>query len=153
MKVIKPIKTEADYDAVLAEIDTLMAAEPSTPEGDRLDILVTLVEAYEAKHWHISPPDPITAIELRMQQKGLTRRQRKMNGNKCQRPDRNEARYCNGMQFSGNSSERAVTREGHVRLLDTSHRTPDRLPTHLVDLAPNIRQYVGCATVVPQHLK
>ena len=74
MKVIKPIKTEADYDAVLAEIDTLMAAEPSTPEGDRLDILVTLVEAYEAKHWHISPPDPITAIELRMQQKGLTRR-------------------------------------------------------------------------------
>jgi HTH-type transcriptional regulator / antitoxin HigA len=73
MKAIKPIKTEADYDVVLAEINTLMDAEPSTPAGDRLDILVTLVEAYEAKHWHISPPDPIAAIELRMQQKGLTR--------------------------------------------------------------------------------
>jgi len=73
MKVIKPIKTEADYDAMLAEIDTLMDAEPSTPEGDRLDVLVSLVEAYEAKHWQISPPDPIAAIELRMQQKGLTR--------------------------------------------------------------------------------
>lgn len=74
MKVIKPIKTEADYDAVLAEIDTLMDAKSGTAEGDRLDVLVTLVEAYEAKHWHISPPDPIAAIELRMQQKGLTRR-------------------------------------------------------------------------------
>ncbi len=73
MKTIKPIKTEADYDVVLAEIDTLMDAEPGTPGGDRLDILVTLVEAYEAKHWQISPPDPIAAIELRMQQKGLTR--------------------------------------------------------------------------------
>ena len=74
MKVIKPIKTEADYDAVLAEIDKLKDAESGTPAGDRLDILATLVEAYEAKYWHISPPDPITAIELRMQQKGLTRR-------------------------------------------------------------------------------
>jgi HTH-type transcriptional regulator/antitoxin HigA len=73
MKAIKPIKTEADHDAVLAEIDTLMDAEPRTPDGDRLDVLVTLVEAYEAKHWKISPPDPIAAIELRMQQKGLTR--------------------------------------------------------------------------------
>ena len=62
MKAIKPIKTEADYDVVLAEIDTLMDAEPGTPEGDRLDVLVTLVEAYEAKHWQISPPDPIAAI-------------------------------------------------------------------------------------------
>lgn len=73
MKAIKPIKTEADYDVVLAEIDTLMDAEPGTSEGDRLDVLVTLVEAYEAKHWRIDPPDPIAAIELRMQQKGLTR--------------------------------------------------------------------------------
>lgn len=74
MNAIKPIKTEADYDAVLAEIDTLMDAEPGTPKGDRLDVLVTLVEAYEAKHWQINPPDPIAAINLRMQQKGLTRR-------------------------------------------------------------------------------
>lgn len=74
MKAIKPIKTEADYDAVLAEIDVLMDAKSGTPEGDRLDVLVTLVEAYEAKHWYINPSDPIAAIELRMQQKGLTRR-------------------------------------------------------------------------------
>jgi HTH-type transcriptional regulator / antitoxin HigA len=74
MKAINPIKNEADYDAVLAEIDTLMDAGPETPEGDRLDVLVTLVEAYEAKHWRINLSDPIAAIELRMQQKGLTRR-------------------------------------------------------------------------------
>ena len=74
MNVIKPIKTEADYETALAEIDALMDAVPGTPEGDRLDVLVTLVEAYEAKHWRIDPPDPIAAIELRMQQKGLTRR-------------------------------------------------------------------------------
>jgi len=73
MKAIKPIKTEADYAAVLVEIDTIMDAELGTLEGDRLDVLVTLVEAYEAKHWQISPPDPIVAIELRMRQKGLTR--------------------------------------------------------------------------------
>lgn len=74
MNAIKPIKTETDYDEVLAEISTLMDAEPGTPEGDQLDVLVTLVEAYEAKHWRIDLPDPIAAIELRMQQKGLTRR-------------------------------------------------------------------------------
>ena len=73
MNPIKPIRTEADYDAVLTEIDTLMDAEPDTPEGDRLDVLTTLVEAYETKRWQISSPDPIAAIELRMQQKGLTR--------------------------------------------------------------------------------
>lgn len=74
MNPIKPIKTEADYDAALAEIQSLMDASLNTPEGDRLDILVTLVESYEAKHWRIDPPDPIAAIELRMQQQGLTRR-------------------------------------------------------------------------------
>ena len=73
MTTIKPIRTEADYDAALEEIDTLMDAEPGSPEGDRLDILVTLVEAYEAQHWRIDPPDPIEAIKLRMQQRGLTR--------------------------------------------------------------------------------
>ena len=74
MNEIKSIKIEADYDAALAEIATLMDAEPGTPEGDRLDVLVTLVEAYEAKHWRIDPPDPIEAIKLRMQQRGLSRR-------------------------------------------------------------------------------
>ncbi len=58
---------------MLAKIDMLMGAEPGTPEGDRFNVLVTLVEAYEAKHWQISPPDPSTAIEPRMRQKGLTR--------------------------------------------------------------------------------
>jgi HTH-type transcriptional regulator/antitoxin HigA len=72
-KAISPIKTEADYDAALVEIATLMDAEPDTPEGDRLDVLVTLVEAYEERHWRIEPPDPIAAIKLRMQQRGLSR--------------------------------------------------------------------------------
>lgn len=74
MNMIRSIKTEADYDTTLAEITTLMDAEPGTPEGDRLDVLVTLVETYEAKHWRIDPPDPIEAIKLRMQQRGLSRR-------------------------------------------------------------------------------
>jgi len=73
MKNIKPIKTKDDYDEALAEIASLMEAELGTPEGDRLDILVTLVEAYEEKHWQIDPPDPIEAIKMRMQQWGLTR--------------------------------------------------------------------------------
>jgi len=73
MNTIKPIKTEADYDAALAEIDTLMDAKSGTSEGDRLDVLVTLVEAYEEKHWRIDPPEPIEAIKLRMQQRGLSR--------------------------------------------------------------------------------
>jgi HTH-type transcriptional regulator / antitoxin HigA len=73
MNMIKAIRTEADYDWALAEIDLLMDAEPGTQEGDRLDVLVTLVEAYESQHWRIDPPDPIEAIKLRMQQRGLTR--------------------------------------------------------------------------------
>lgn len=73
MNTIKAIRTEADYDWALAEIDRLMDAEPGTQEGDRLDVLVTLVEAYEVQHWRIDPPDPIEAIKLRMQQRGLTR--------------------------------------------------------------------------------
>jgi HTH-type transcriptional regulator/antitoxin HigA len=73
MMEIKPIKSEADYDAALAAITSLMEAEPGTAEGDRLDVLVTLVEAYEEKHWRIDPPDPIDAIKARMQQGKLTR--------------------------------------------------------------------------------
>jgi HTH-type transcriptional regulator/antitoxin HigA len=65
---IPPIKSEADYDAALAEIDRLMDAEPNTSRGDRFDGLVTLVEAYEAKRWAIEPPDSIDAIKLRMEQ-------------------------------------------------------------------------------------
>ena len=69
---IKPIKDEASHQAALAEIEGLMSAKPDTPEGDRLDVLVTLVDAYEAKHHPIDPPDPIDAIKFRMDQAGLT---------------------------------------------------------------------------------
>ncbi len=71
---ITPIKTDADYRAALAGIEALMNAEPDTPDGDRLDVLATLVEAYEARHFPIAAPDPIAAIKFRMQQMGLTRK-------------------------------------------------------------------------------
>ena len=71
---IQPIKTEADYDRALAEINALWGAEPDTRKGDRLEILMTLVEAYETKHHFIDPPDPIDAILFRMEQQGLTRK-------------------------------------------------------------------------------
>ena len=71
---IKPIKTERDYEAALAEIEKLMGAEPNTPEGDKLDVLTTLVETYEEKHYPIDPPDPIEAIIHEMESQGLTRK-------------------------------------------------------------------------------
>ena len=71
---IKPIRTKADYRAALKEIESLISAEPNTPEGDRLDVLVTLVEAYEKKHYRFDLPDPIEAIKFRMEQGGLTPR-------------------------------------------------------------------------------
>lgn len=70
---LKPIRTEADYEAALAEIERLMEAEPATSEGDRLDILTTLVEAYEAEHHPIDAPDPIAALEYFMEQRGISR--------------------------------------------------------------------------------
>ena len=74
MKPITPVRTEQEYDAALAEIERLWDATPNTPAADRLDVLATLVEAYEATHWSITPPDPIDAILFRMEQHGLTRR-------------------------------------------------------------------------------
>ncbi len=68
---IHPIHTEADYEAALARVDALMDAERGTPEGDLLDVLVTLIEAYEARHWPIPAPDPIEAIRVRMEQRNL----------------------------------------------------------------------------------
>ena len=68
---IKPIKSEADYDAALTAIDGLMGGGPDTPEGDELQILVTLVEAYEAERWPIEVPDPISAIEHVMESRGF----------------------------------------------------------------------------------
>ncbi len=71
---IHPIKTEADYEAALAEIVCLFDAAPNTPAGDRLDVLTTLVEAYEAQHYSIPAPDPIDAIMYHMESRGLSRR-------------------------------------------------------------------------------
>lgn len=68
---IKPIKTKKDYEAALKKIDELFDATPNTPEGDLLDVLVTLVEAYEQKHFAIAPPNPIEAIKFRMEQLGI----------------------------------------------------------------------------------
>ncbi len=68
---IFPIKNDSDYQAALAEIDKLMDAEINTPEGDALDIWVTLVESYEAKQFPISAPNSINAIKFRMEQQGL----------------------------------------------------------------------------------
>lgn len=74
MKELKPIKTKADYEASLAEVERLWGARNGTPEGDRLDILATLIDAYESQHYPIDPPDPIEAIKFRMEQQGLTRK-------------------------------------------------------------------------------
>jgi HTH-type transcriptional regulator/antitoxin HigA len=76
MKPIRPIRTRADYRAALAEVSPMFdnEPEPGTPEGDRFDVLVTLIEAYERKHFPIEAPDPIEAIKFQMEQKGLTPR-------------------------------------------------------------------------------
>jgi len=71
---IKPIRTEADYEAALAEVERLWGAEPGTPDGDRFEVLVTLVEAYEEKQYPILPPDPVEAIKYYMDSRGLDRR-------------------------------------------------------------------------------
>jgi len=71
---IKPIRTETDYDRALIEIDQLWGAKPNTVKGDKLDILITLVEAFDNQHHPIAPPDPIEAIKFRMDQLGLTRK-------------------------------------------------------------------------------
>lgn len=71
---IHPIRTHADYAAALREISVLMDSDPElgSPDGDRLDILVTLVQTYEAKHVPMTAPDPVEAIKFRMDQSGLS---------------------------------------------------------------------------------
>ncbi len=69
---IKSIRTETDYRTALKEVEKLMTAELNTPEGEKLDILVTLIEAYERKHFPLDLPDPVEAIKFEMEQKGLT---------------------------------------------------------------------------------
>lgn len=71
---IVPIKNSRDYERTLRRIEELMDAKPGSKAGDELDILTTLVEAYEAKHHAIYPPDPIEAIQFRMDQLGMTRK-------------------------------------------------------------------------------
>lgn len=68
---IKPIKSDSDYEAAVAEIERLMDAKPGSPEEDRLDVLATLVAAYDQEHFPIEAPDPISAIECQMDQMGL----------------------------------------------------------------------------------
>ncbi len=70
---IKPIKTEADYEAALDEVEQLFDTTPNTPEGDRLEVLTTLIEAYEEKHYPIPSPDPIETILYYMESRGLSR--------------------------------------------------------------------------------
>ena len=69
---IKPIRTKTDYRAALADIESLMNAAPRTPQGDRLDVLATLVEAYEHRHFPMDLPDAVDAIKFRMEQQNLT---------------------------------------------------------------------------------
>jgi HTH-type transcriptional regulator/antitoxin HigA len=71
---VHPIRTESDHERAVARISELMSAAPGTPEGDELDVLATLVDAFEAKHHAMEAPDPVTAIQFRMEQQGLTRK-------------------------------------------------------------------------------
>lgn len=71
---IKPVRTEHDYEAILARVKEIWNAEPGTAESDELEILLPLVEAYEKMHYSIDSPDPIEAIKIRMEDLGLTRK-------------------------------------------------------------------------------
>ena len=71
---LKPIRSEEDYDEALAEVERLWGAKSGTPEGDRLDVLATLMDAYEAEHHPMDPPDPVEAIKFRMEQQHLSRK-------------------------------------------------------------------------------
>ena len=71
---IQPVRTEAEHDAAVARIMQLMGAEPDSAASDELDVLVTLVDAYETKHFPMNTPDPLTIIKFQMEQQGLTRK-------------------------------------------------------------------------------
>ncbi|HEY2134483.1 MAG TPA: helix-turn-helix domain-containing protein [Xanthobacteraceae bacterium] len=71
---VRPIRTKKDHEAALADVERLWGAKAGTPQGDRLDVLATLIDAYEAQHYPMDPPDPIEAIKFRMEQQGLTRK-------------------------------------------------------------------------------
>jgi len=69
---IRPIRTKADYRAALKEVEALMGVAPATAAGERLDVLVTLIEAYERRHYPLDLPDPVEALRFVMEQRGLT---------------------------------------------------------------------------------
>ena len=71
---VRPIRTKRDYEAALKEVERLWGAKTGTRDGDRLDVLATLIDAFEADRYPMDPPDPIEAIKFRMEQQGLTRR-------------------------------------------------------------------------------
>jgi HTH-type transcriptional regulator/antitoxin HigA len=71
---LKPIRNETDYEMALAEVERLWGSASGTPEGDRLDVLATLIDAYEAHQYPMDPPDPIEAIRFRMESQRLTRK-------------------------------------------------------------------------------
>jgi len=71
---LKPIRTEADYEKALREVERLWGAKSGTRNGDRLEVLATLIDAYEAEHYPMDPPDPVAAIKFRMEQQGLSRK-------------------------------------------------------------------------------
>jgi HTH-type transcriptional regulator / antitoxin HigA len=71
---VKPIRTRTNYTAALAEVERLWGAKRGTPAGDRLDVLATLIDAYEAEHFPLDPPEPIEAIKFRLEQQGLSRK-------------------------------------------------------------------------------
>lgn len=71
---LKPIRTKADYKKALAEVKRLWGTKSGTTQGDRLDVLATLIDAHESEHYPMDPPDPIEAIKFRMEQQGLSRK-------------------------------------------------------------------------------
>ena len=74
MDDLRPIRSEEDYEEALAQVERLWGAPSGTPDGDRLDILATLIDAYESQHYRMDPPDSVVAIKFRMEQQGLTRK-------------------------------------------------------------------------------
>lgn len=71
---IKPIRTTTDYEAALLEVENLWDAKPNTTQGDKLDVLITLIEVYEERNFPIDFPDSVAAIEYTMESRGLTRK-------------------------------------------------------------------------------
>src|SRR5882672_7611678 len=71
---VRPIRNKKDYEAALKDVERLWGAKLGTEEGDRLDVLATLIDVYEAAHYPVDPPDPIEAIKFRMEQQGLSRK-------------------------------------------------------------------------------